>query len=128
MPYVYPDVDVLNEHDLVGNHQCVVLVQTYTNAPRAANWRQGASVRGHLLLAKGTAIATFVDAMYKNHSHGNHAAFYLSQDQGGILVMDQWRSATKFKVSRHYLPFKGADKHGKWVDSSNNGDAFSVIE
>ena len=87
----------------------------------------GASI-AKLLLAKGTAIATFEDGVYKSRPHGNHAALYLSQDQGGIWVMDQWASSTKLEVSRHYLQFKGVAKDGNWIDASNNGDAFSVIE
>lgn len=129
MPFVYSDAADLEGKDLVGNGQCVVLVQTYTKAPRAANWKQGVSVRGNLLLAKGTAIATFADGVYKNRPHGNHAALYLSQDQGGIWVIDQWKNDDpEHKVTRHYLRFQGTDKNGGWVDTSNNGDAFSVIE
>lgn len=128
MPYVYPEVDTLDGHALVGTQQCVVLVQAFAKAPRAADWTQGAAVRGLLLLARGTAIATFVDGVYKNRPHGNHAALYLSQDQGGVWVMDQWKGPDKLKVSRRYLRFKGAGKDGSWVDTSNNGDAFSVIE
>ena len=128
MPCVYPEVDDLDGHDLVGTHQCVALVQAFAGAPRTSDWRQGVSVRGKLLLAKGTAIATFEDGVYKSRPHGNHAALYLSQDQGGIWVMDQWASSTKLEVSRHYLQFKGVAKDGNWIDASNNGDAFSVIE
>ena len=128
MPYVYPEVDGLDGHELVGTHQCVALVQAYAKAPRTFDWKQGAAVRGKLLLPKGTAIATFEDGVYKSRPHGNHAALYVSQDQGGIWVVDQWKSDTKLKVSKHYLQFKGPDKDGNWKDSSNNGDAFSVIE
>jgi hypothetical protein len=128
MSYVYAEVDHLDGQALVGTAQCVVLVQSYTEAPRAADWKQGVSVRGHLLLPKGTAIATFEDGVYKNHAHGNHAAFYLGQDPGGIRVMDQWRGADKPRVSTHYLRFKGVATDGSWLDASNNGDAFSVIE
>ena len=128
MPYVYPEVDDLDGHDLVGTHQCVALVQAFAGAPRTSDWRQGVPVRGKLLLARGTAIATFQDGVYKSRPHGNHAALYLSQDQGGIWVVDQWASSTKLKVSRHYLQFKGVAKDGSWMDASNNGDAFSVIE
>lgn len=128
MPYVYPEAAGLDGHDLVGTHQCVALVQAFTKAPRTSDWKQGARVRGLLLLTRGTAIATFEDGIYKSRPHGNHAAFYLGQDQGGIWVVDQWKSVTKPKVSRHYLPFKGADENRSWKDTSNNGDAFSVIE
>ena len=129
MSYVYANVDDLEGHDLVGTEHCVVLVQTFAGAPRAADWAQGASVRGNLLLAKGTAIATFTDGVYKNRPHGNHAALYVSQDQGGIWVMDQWKGDPKKPtVSLHYLVFKGARDDGTLIDTSNNGDAFSVIE
>lgn len=128
MPYVHAEVDGLDGHDLVGTHQCVALVQAFARAPRTFDWRQGVRVRGRLTLAKGTAIATFEDGAYGSRPHGNHAALYLGQDQGGIWVMDQWKSATKIKVSRHYLPFKGTGKDGGWKDASNNGDAFSVID
>jgi hypothetical protein len=128
MPYRYPQVDDLDDHELVGSHQCVALVQAFAHAPRTADWKQGVSVRGDLLLAKGTAIATFEDGVYKSKPHGNHAALYLSQDQGGIWVMDQYKAADKPKVSKHYLPFRGTGKDGRWINASNNGDAYSVIE
>ena len=129
MPYVYSEVDKLVDHDLVGNAQCVVLVQTFAKAPRAADWKQGATVRGQLLLVKGTAIATFEDGVYKNRSHGNHAALYVSQDQGGIWVVDQWKDPLrKPKVSKRYLRFLGTTPNGGWKNAVDNGDAYSVIE
>ena len=129
MPYVYSEVDSLAGHELVGTHQCVALVQAFAQAPRTGEWKQGACVRGQWLLAKGTAIATFEDGVYKSRPHGNHAALYVSQDQGGIWVMDQWSGDPKKPtVSRHYLRFKGVSKDGNWFDAGNNGDAYSVIE
>ncbi len=129
MPYVYPKVDDLAGHELVGTHQCVALVQTFAMAPLTRDWKQGRSVRGQLLLAKGTAIATFEDGVYKSRAHGNHAALYLGQDQGGIWAMDQWTGdPRKTTVSRHYLRFQGTAKDGKWKNTSDNGDAYSVIE
>src|ERR1700743_2207043 len=107
MPYVYPEVDDLDGHDLVEASQCVVLVQAFAGAPRTSDWKQGVPVRGKLLLAKGTAIAAFADRVYKSRPHGNHAALYLRQDQGRIWVMDQWANSTKLEVSRHCLQFKG---------------------
>lgn len=58
MPYTYEKVDELEEHDLVGSHQCVALVQIFAGAPVTANWRQGDAVVGNAMLKKGTAIAT----------------------------------------------------------------------
>jgi hypothetical protein len=129
MPYIYPKADDLEGHDLVGTRQCVALVQAFAKAPLTREWKQGRSVRGELLLAKGTAIATFEDGVYKSRPHGNHAALYLSQDQGGIWVVDQWNDPLKKpKVSKHYVRFQGTTKDGKWKNASDNGDAYSVIE
>ena len=129
MPYIYPKADDLEDHDLVGTHQCVALVQAFAKAPSTREWKQGRAVRGDLLLAKGTAIATFEDGVYKSRPHGNHAALYLGQDQGGIWVMDQWANdPRKVTVSRHYLRFQGTTKDGQWKNTSDNGDAYSVIE
>lgn len=129
MPYVYPNAAALDQTDLVGSHQCVALVQHYTNAPSTGAWHEGAVVRGNLGLAQGVAIATFVNGAYPNLSHGNHAAIYLSQDASGIWVVDQWKGdPNKPKVSKRYIPFRGRWKDGTFANPSNNGDAFYVIE
>ena len=49
MPYVYPEVDDLDGHDLVGTHQCAALVQAFAGAPRTSDWRQGVSGQGREL-------------------------------------------------------------------------------
>lgn len=129
MAYVYKDVDDLDGSELVGSKQCVALVQHYAKVPLTSSWSEGATVKGNLSIKKGTAIATFVDGKYSNNSHGNHAAFYLSQDAGGIWITDQWNGDPKKpNVSKRYIMFKGKSKKGGFIDPSNNADAFSVIE
>ena len=125
MPYIYADVDDLEGKPLAGSGQCVALVQTYAKAPLTSTWTEGEKVKGNTTIQKGTAIATFVGGKYPNKSHGNHAALYLSQDATGIKVMDQWSS--KGKIGSRTLTFQGQNKDGTYVDPSNNGDAFSVI-
>jgi hypothetical protein len=128
MPYVYADVDDLEQTDKVGTKQCVVLVQHYAKAPVTRLWTEGARVLGTHTIQKGTAIATFVDGKYANGTTGNHAGLYISQDAGGIWIMDQWSSDTgKPKVSKRYLRKKGQSGN-RYVDPSNNADAYSVIE
>jgi hypothetical protein len=84
---------------------------------------------GDLKVAKGTAIATFVDGKYKSLPTGNHAGFFLSQDAKGLWIMDQWNNdKTKPKVSKRYLTRKGKDAKGNFIDASNNADAYTVIE
>ena len=128
MPYIYAEVDDLENTDKVGSKQCVVLVQHYAKAPVTKLWKEGDAVLGTHTLRKGTAIATFVDGKYGNAVTGNHAGLYVSQDAGGIWIMDQWSSdTTKPKVFKRYLRRKG--KSGKaYVDPSNNADAYAVIE
>lgn len=129
MPYVYSMADDLQGTDKVGSKQCVALLQHYAKLPNTSMWKQGETVFGQFALAKGTAIATFVDGKYKNLPTGNHAAFYLSQDAGGIWIMDQWASDTiKPKVSKRYVKKKGKLASGQYVSPSNNADAYSVIE
>jgi hypothetical protein len=127
--YVYAKVDDLDNTELVGSHQCVALVEHYAKAPLTSMWREGKAVKANLSIAKGTAIATFVNGKYPNHGHGNHAALYVSQDAGGIWVIDQWKGDPKKpQVSKRYIRSKGKGKNGTFIDPSNNADAFSLIE
>lgn len=130
MSYVYSDVEKLEGTNKVGSKQCVVLIQQYAKAPTTNFWKEGTVVVGDVKLAKGTAIATFVGGSYQSHSTGNHAGLFISHDvSGGIWVMDQWLSDTsKPKVSKRLLRRKGKLSDGKYVDPSNNADAYSVIE
>ena len=129
MPYVYLKVDDLEGSEKVGSRQCVALLQYYAHLPQTGTWRQGDPVFGSVSIVKGTAIATFVDGAYQSHRTGNHAAFYLRQDGGGIWVMDQWAdNRSKPSVSARYLRRKGKLKDGRYVDPSNNADAYSIIE
>jgi hypothetical protein len=126
MSYIYDNPESLAKQPLVGTHHCVALVKHYARAPASSLWREGASVKGNMLLKKGTAIATFVNGKYPNQGTGNHAALYVSQDASGITVIDQWSGSGTIRLRR--LIFLGKDKTGKYVDPSNNGDAFSVVE
>jgi hypothetical protein len=128
MSYVYPDVDTLPGLPAIGSQQCVALVEYYAKAPAPAAtcWREGAAVKGSQTLAKGTAIATFVDGRYPSLPTGNHAALYVSQDMTGVWVVDQYFGSNG--IHKRLLRFKGKLPNGGYVDPSNNGDAFSVIE
>lgn len=132
MSYVYDKPESLEGLPIVGSGQCVALVKEYAGAPASSMWRAGAAVRGDMMLKKGTAIATFVDGRYPNNGTGNHAALYVSQDAVGIWVVDQWSRSGK--IQYRHLRFQGRVKDAKgkettrYVDPSNNGDAFSVIE
>ena len=128
MSYVYAKVDDLDGSALVGSKQCVALVQHYAGSPRTSLWTQGVQVRGNMTLAKGTAIATFVNGKYPNLPHGNHAALYISQDATGVWVVDQWNNI-KLRPTIIKRRMRFAGKVGTaYADPSNNGDAMYVIE
>ena len=128
MPYVYAKAAELQEKPKVGSHHCVALIQHYAIAPPTSSWREGIPVRG-ADIPMGTAIATFTKGKYANASTGNHAAFYLGQDDKGIWVMDQWEnSSQKPLISKRHIRFLDAQPAGSNPTASNNGDAYSVIE
>ena len=129
MPYIYSKVDTLEGSAMVGSKQCVALLQHYAKLDHTSMWKEGKTVLGTFTIAKGTAIATFVDGRYKSRPTGNHAAFYISQDAGGIWIMDQWANDTKKKtVSKRYITRKGKLQSGQYVRPSDNAEAYSVIE
>ena len=128
MPYIYSAVESLvttppKPH--VGDGNCVPLVQQYAKCPLTESWKQGQAVRKNALQT-GTAIATFVGGKYQSNKTGNHAALYVGQDEAGIWVVDQYKSSNG--IQKRLLRFKGKNPDGTYVDPSNNGDAFSVIE
>ncbi|MDJ0839335.1 MAG: BPSL0067 family protein [Acidobacteriota bacterium] len=104
---------------VVGNGQCVILVQKACGVPHTSRWKEGVKVRGGNV-EKGTAIATFENGVYPNRSSGNHAAIFIEETPNGILVWDQWVGR---KVGQRLIQFKGGVG-----SASNDGDAFSVIE
>lgn len=126
MPYIYSNVEALEGTSKIGSGACPLLVQHYAHAPQVSRWKEGARVIGNTSLAKGTAIATFVNGTYPSQPHNNHAAIYISQDANGITVMDQW--TTKAEVSSRYIIRKGKSPSGGYIDPSNNADAFSAIK
>lgn len=128
MSYIYSKVAELAGQPVVGSRQCVALVQHYARAPVTARWRPGAPVFGNASIKPGTAIATFIKGRYANQNHGNHAALYVGQAAGGIYIADQWKADKKTKISVRLIRAQGKDQSGNYIDTSNNADAFFVIE
>jgi hypothetical protein len=109
---------------VIGAGHCVDFVKVAAGVPRTGAWQEGALVRGNSHIERGTAIATFdSDDSYTSES-GNHAAIYLSQDDRGIWVYDQWRGRP---VHKRLIPFEGGSG-AKWGSKSNDGKRFAVIE
>jgi hypothetical protein len=84
-------------------------------------WVKGDDVKEGTPLPVGTAIATFVNGEYPQNAMG-HAAVYLSQNDAGIQVLDQWATQGKvLKRTIRWTPLKAGD-------IVNDAKAFSVIE
>jgi hypothetical protein len=109
------------EGNVVDNGQCVRYVQTCAGVPHTSRWRPGTIVRDSNV-EPGTAIATFdPDGRYGNHTDGrSHAAIFMEQVEGGLLVWDQWKNQP---VHQRVIRFRSGE--GRWV---NDGDRFSAIE
>ena len=128
MSYQFTRVEELDKKPVVGSRQCVALVQMFAKAPVTTAWRQGESVVGNTRISTGTAIATFVNGRYPNHSHGNHAALFVRHGSNGIWVMDQWKNEKKTLIASRFIPRKGKNRSGSYITPSDNADAFFVIE
>ncbi len=112
-----PPTDTRHSPNFCG--QCVSYVTTVcaTIPVNTAQWRKGAQVRGNATIAEGTAIATFNAA---GQYHG-HAAIYISQNNVGMQVMDQWVTGAGKAIGQRLIKWEGAG-------ISNNGNGFYVVE
>ncbi|MCC6552848.1 MAG: BPSL0067 family protein [Polyangiaceae bacterium] len=119
MPYICQNPELF-EGKKIGSGQCVAFVQQCAGAPSTSVWQQGELVKSSSTISKGTAIATFENGHYPNRSSGNHAAIYVSHDDQGITVWDQWSGQT---VHQRKIRYKGGEG-----SASNDGDQFYVIE
>ena len=128
MPYIYSEVDSLQEKPKVGSRQCVALLQYYAKLPSTSSWKEGKSVMEMGTIIKGMAIATYVGGKYQSLSTGNHAAYLISKDGNGIWIMDQWANSKKKMVSKRYIRCKGKPPSGAYREPSDNADAYSIIE
>ena len=108
-------------NQVVGNGHCVSFIKQCSNAPFTGLWQAGEKV---LSLASnsikpGSIIATFKNGKYPNIS-GYHAAIYISHDENGIWVWDQWVGKTVHKR----LIRKRSDK----ASASNTAQAYRLVK
>lgn len=133
MPFVYREVNSLQDHALVAGGDCVALIKKFApglaGIPTSA-WRAGERVIDAKNLPRGTAIATFVDGRYPRLDTGNHAAFYLASAGAGFYAMDQWKNdpMSKPRVMKRLIPPGLNRRDGTPRSPSNAAQAFYVIE
>jgi hypothetical protein len=108
---------------VVADGHCVKFVQVAAAAPITTEWRPGAWVRGNKSIPPGTVIATFEPDGTYTSKRGNHAAIYVSQDETGIRVYDQWLGQP---VHERVIKFKGGRGAGSGY-KSNDGTLYRVV-
>lgn len=111
--------------NIKGNTECVEFIRQATDAPETKKWVRGRLVKSYKAgeLTRGTAIATFDEkGHYPTDTLGRHAAIYLSHNNEGIEVLDQWNS--QGEVLKRTIRFNRPPK----TKRSNDGDTFYVIE
>lgn len=76
---------------VIGDGQCISLIRTCSMAPNTDQWKAGDKVLSlpQGSIPAGSVIATFKNGRYPNMT-GYHAAIYISHDEQGIWVWDQW--------------------------------------
>ena len=133
MPYIIDVEKIATDkgYDEGYGTQCVALVKKApaatdsANPPQTSLWRPGIWVHGAQpgAIKKGTVIATFLLDKYPLTSP-RHAAVYISHNEKGITVIDQWVGATGSTPADHRpLRFQGIENR-----SVDNGDLYYVVE
>lgn len=122
--YTSESENTLKTAPLVGNGQCVLLVQNKAGVPHTSFWRKGPVVKNNTSVPAGTAIASGWndEGHYPSNAHHNHAALYMRSTKSGLVVIDQWVGIDTTKFRPHTLRF--GNTHNA---PSNDGDAFYVI-
>ena len=124
MPHILAKPEAYANHaykNTKGHTECVEFIRQTLHAPVTTQWTEGIKViKGNVAIARGTAIATFVDKKYPQ-SGRRHAAIYLGQTSIGIQVLDQWDG--QGEVRQRTIPFIPRSP-----GLSNDGNAFSTIE
>jgi hypothetical protein len=129
MPHVYKDARKLENKDKIGDMECVYLVKYFTGLGWTGSWRGTEPVVGNKTIVEGTAIANLVNGKWPGLKTGNHSGFYLGQVSNGIYIIDQWPNMkTKPKISKRFLYRLGMDKNGKFINPTENADAYFVID
>lgn len=110
----------LYANKIVGDGHCVSLIKQCANAPSTNLWRPGDYVLQHQnQLPLGSIIATFKNGRYPNRT-GYHAAIYISHDDSGIWVWDQWIGKP---VHRRLIK----NRHDR-ADAGNTAQEYRIVK
>ncbi len=140
--FAYPEAETLAdlEKSVGENGHCVSLVKHYVPEIGATgSWKPGPRVQDMKAgtIPKGAVIATFWNGRYpKDRDSGKHACFYLSHDDAGIKVVEQWsgvspKQAKKIRGGAGVIRFKKitlpADQSGASPSMSDTGNYYYLV-
>ena len=136
MPHIYNDVHKLTGKPLIGDGNCVALVQNLTDVGWTGSWRPWVRVLDAGYIRVGTVIATFDKyGRYPNKPTGNHAAFFVGMGPidtktgrpGYFYAVDQWKGLAAIRKHKIYDLSQFNNVAGGYSDSQN-ADTFWVVQ
>jgi len=109
------------KNKVIGDGSCVSLIKKCSFAPDTRYWSAGEKVLSLPpgSIPEGSIIATFKNGKYPS-MRGYHAAIYISHDQDGIWVWDQWLS---MPVHKRLIRLR-EDK----ANASNSAQAYRLVK
>lgn len=94
----------------VRKNECALLVQAF-GCGGTRFWRRGPQVKACPDIPVGTVIATLRDGVYySDHSGRSHVGIFLSKDDRGIKMIDQWNGRDIGLSYRKYDPRRNGDE------------------
>lgn len=137
--FIYPDAQSLVGKPLAGNGECVALVQRYLpNIGHTTTWRAGARVveLGNSEIRIGTVVGTMENGKWPGKAHNNHVGIFGGIDSRSLttgkmlsfVLVEQYRAHGVTKIQARVIYSKGGAANGRYIDPSNNAEAFFVIE
>lgn len=109
------------KNKVIGDGSCVSLIKKCSFAPDTRYWSAGEKVLSLPpgSIPEGSIIATFRNGKYPS-MRGYHAAIYISHDENGIWVWDQWLS---MPVHKRLIRLR-KDK----ANASNSAQAYRLVK
>lgn len=124
---------------MAGNGECVALVQKYLPSIGHTTTRKaGARVveLGSNDIRIGTGIGTMEDGKWPGKPHDNHVGIFGGVNSRNVttgrmmsfVLVEQYRAHGVTRIQARVICSKGQSDNGRYIDPSNNADAFFVIE
>lgn len=137
--FIYHSAQNLVGKPLAGDGECVALVQKYLpEIGHTTTWKAGPRVveLANSEIKIGTVIGTMENGKWPGRPHNNHAGIFGGVDSRSLttgrmlsfVLVEQYRANGVTKIQARVIYSKGKSTNGRYLDPSNNAEAFFVIE